>query len=164
MPSKLWPVQTHVWKPRVPIDKNTGSAKLPLILDLPDPTMDATGKPLKTIRVFTDQCLDGKADVNVKIDVTDSDKTHKAEMNALKKLLAPHTMPENDRPSLISINVVKDLITAKLRDGKPLKDFMPHLEKLRQGTHENKKLQEAFTRLGSAEVQLVVFLWLDLGS
>lgn len=148
VPSKLWPAQTHVWKLRVPVDKSTGNAKLPLILDLPDPSADDSGNPLKSIRGFTDQCLDGNADVKVKIVVIDSDKTYKAEMNALKKLMAPHAMPMNDRPSLTSINAVEDLITAKFRDGKQLKEFMTELEKLRQGSHENARLQAAYKRLG----------------
>lgn len=79
-------------------------------------------------------------------------------MNALKKLLAPHTIPENDRPSLVSINAIKDLITAKLRDSKPLKEFMPELEKLRRGTHENKKLLEAWMRLGNDKMEAIKFL------
>lgn len=67
-------------------------------------------------------------------------------------------MPENDRSSLISVNAAKDLITAKLRDGKALKEFMPELEKLRQGTHENEKLQQAFARLGSDKIEAIKFL------
>lgn len=55
VPSKLWPAQTHVWKLRVPVDKSTGNAKLPLILDLPDPNADDSVNPLKSIRGFTDQ-------------------------------------------------------------------------------------------------------------
>lgn len=79
-------------------------------------------------------------------------------MNALKKLMAPHTMPMNDRPLLTSIDAVEDFITAKLRDEKQLKEFMADLEKLRQGSHENTKLQAAHKRLGRDKMNAIEYI------
>lgn len=79
-------------------------------------------------------------------------------MNALKKLMAPHTMPMNDQPLLTSIHAVEDLMTAKLQDRKQLKEFMADLEKLRQGSHENAKLQAAYERLGSDKMNAIEYM------
>lgn len=157
-PSELWPAQTRIWKLRVPLDKTTGSAKLPLVLNLPDASADDAENPFKTIGAFTEQFNMNEAYVNVRMKIIDSDKTHEAEMNALKKLMAPHTMPMDDRPSLTSINAVEDLITANLRDGKLLKEFMTDLEKLRQGTHENEELQNGFKRLDKDKTDAIKYL------
>lgn len=155
--SKLWPATTHVWKLRVPADKKTGSKKLPLLLDLPDLSTDEEGKPL-TQRSFSDQLKSDEVHVNVKIRVIDSDKTHKAEMDALKKLMAPHTMPLDDRPSLASINASRDLISVKLRDGEALKDIMPAFEQLRRGTHPDRHLRRFYQQLSKDKHGAIEFL------
>lgn len=157
-PSELWSAQTRVWKLRVPLDKTTGSERLPLVLNLPDASVDDTENCSKTIGAFTEQFDMDQSYVNVRMKITDSNKPHEAEMNALKKLLAPHTMPMDDRPSPTSINAVEDLITAKLRDGKPLKEFMTDLEELRQGTHENEELQNAFQSLDEDKMDAIKYL------
>lgn len=68
---------------RVSVDKYSGSAKLQLFLDLPDPSADDSGKPLKSIRGFIDHRMEGNADVKVNIHAIEGDETHKAEVNAL---------------------------------------------------------------------------------
>lgn len=156
VPSKLWSVQTHVWKLQVPIDKET--TKLPLILNLPDPSADDAGNPLETIETFTERLEMSDKYVNVKMKIIDNDETYEAEMNALNKLLAPRMMPEDDRPSLASINAVEDLITANLRDGQALKEFMTDLEKLRQGIHKNQKLQYFYKRLSKDKHEAIQYL------
>lgn len=158
VPSTLLSVKTHVWKLRVPLDKATGSAELPLILNIPDPSVDDAGNTLETISDFTERCIMSDANVNVRMKIIDSDKTHRAEMNALKKLLAPHTMPMDDRPSLSSINAVEDLIDGKLRDGQALKEIMTSLEKLRRGIHEDKKLQYFYRRLSKDKHGAIQYL------
>lgn len=74
-PGKPWPPQTHVWKLLVPIDKSTGR---PLILNLPDPTIDDAGNDLKSVRSILG------AYVNVKMKITDSKETHEAEVDIPK--------------------------------------------------------------------------------
>ncbi|KAJ0118255.1 hypothetical protein J7T55_009038 [Diaporthe amygdali] len=158
VPSKLWPATTHVWKLQVPADKQTAGEKLPLLLDLPDLSTDEEGKPLKTLRSFSDRLKSDEMYVPVKIRVIDSDKTHKAEMNALRKLMAPHTMPLDDRPSLASINASRDLISAKLRDGEALKDIMPAFEQLRRGKHPDRHLQRFYQQLSKDKHGAIEFL------
>lgn len=146
VPSKLWSPYTHLWRLTVPIDKRTGPLKLPLILDVRDASVDDAGK-LLTPRAFTALGKSGEANLKVKMEVIDSDKTHKAEMTALKKLSAPHTMPEDDRPSIASLDLFTDVVRGELRDVEPLKELMTDLEQLRRGKHDNKDLQRFYKRL-----------------
>lgn len=140
MPSKLWSPYAHHWKLTVPVNKASGSAKLPLILEVRDASIDNAGK-LLTPKTIAQLGRSDEANSNIRMEVIDSDKTHKAETTALKKLSAPHTMTEVDRPSVASLLLFEDFVKAALRDNKPLKELMPDLELLRLGKHDNKDLQ-----------------------
>lgn len=146
VPSKLWSPFSHLWKLTVPVDKNSGPAKLPLVLDVRDASFDDAGK-LLTLRAFTELANSGEANLNIKMEVIDSDKTHNAEMTALKKLSAPHTMPEDDRPSVASLVLFNDVVKADLRDTKPVKHLMVNMELLRQGKHDDEDLQSFYKDL-----------------
>lgn len=156
-PSKLWSPDEHVWRLTVPVNKDSGSAKLPLVLEVRDASLDDAGK-LLTPDTFPQLARTGKANFNIRMEVIDSDKTHKAEMTALKKLSAPHTMPEDDRPSVASLRLFADVVKAALRDNKPLKELMPDLELLRRGKHENKNLQRLYKRLSKDKHKAIEYL------
>lgn len=157
VPSKLWSPFAHLWKLTVPVNKASGSAKLPLVLKVRDASVDDAGK-LLTPETFAELGKSGEANFNIRMEVIDSDKTYKAEMTALKKLSAPHTMPEDDRPSVASLHLFEDLVKAALRDNKPLKELMPDLEKLRRGKHENKHLQRFYKRLSRDKHKAIEYL------
>ncbi|KAL1863920.1 hypothetical protein Daus18300_008069 [Diaporthe australafricana] len=99
-----------------------------------------------------------RARIPDKLRVIDSDKTYKAEMTALKKLMAPHTMPLDDRPSLASLNAVHDSITMKVRDGEALKDILPPLQRLRSRTHPDQRLQHLYDMLSKDKHRTIEYL------
>lgn len=157
VPSKLWSPDAHLWRLTVPVNKASGSAKLPLVLKVRDASLDDAGN-LLTPKTFTQLGRSGKANFNIRMEVIDSDKTHKAEMTALKKLSAPHTMPEDDRPSVSSLLLFDDVVKADLRDNKPLKEFMPDLELLRLGKHDNEDLQRFYKYLSTDKQKAIEYL------
>lgn len=159
--STLWAATTQVWKARVPIDKATGSAGLPLILDIQDASRDEDGKILDR-RGFTQLARSGKATRNAKFSVVDSDKTYKAEMNAFKKLSAPHTQPLDDRPSVASVQLFEDLYKGELRDGRSLRELMPDLDKLCRDEHPDAKLTKWFKYLSSDQLRVILELLNDM--
>lgn len=146
VPSKLWSPFSHLWKLTVPVNKARGSAKFPLVFEGQDASVDEAGK-LLTPKTFAELGKSGEANFNIRMEVIGSDKTYKAEMTFLKKLPAPHTMPEDDQPSVASLLLLGDVVKVALRDNKPLKEFMPDLELLRPGTHDNKDLHRFHERL-----------------
>lgn len=157
VPSKLWSPYSHLWRLTVPVNKASGSAKLPLVLEVRDSSVDDAGE-LLTPKTFAQLGKSGKANFNIRMEVIDSDKTYKAEMTALKKLTAPRTMPEGDRSSVASLLLFEDLVKAALRDNKPLKELMPDLELLRLGKHDNKDLQRFYESLSTDKHKAIEYL------
>lgn len=157
VPSKLWSPYAHLWRLTVPVNKASGSAKLPLVLEVRDASVDDAGE-LLTPKTFAQLGKSGEANFNIRMEVVDSDKTYKAEMTALKKLSATHTMPEGDRPSVASLLLFEDVVKGALRDNKPLKELMPDLELLRLGKHDNKDLQRFYESLSMDKHKAIEYL------
>lgn len=72
VPFKLWFPYAHLWKLTVPVNKASGSAKLPLVLEVRDASLDDAGN-LLTPETFTRLGRSGEANFNIRMEVIDSD-------------------------------------------------------------------------------------------